>query len=150
MSTAITAWEAQAALLLNNVPFSGIGDISGLRGSVGNGALFLSLHTADPGSDNVQSSNETAYTGYERVPIARDGTQWLITPGSKKAGNTGNLVFPLAEVGSPTSVVMYYGIGRDASGDGLLIYSGSLTSSLTVTQNVEPAILATKIVILGV
>lgn len=33
--------------------------------------LYLSLHTADPGVGNSQTTNETAYTNYVRIAIAR-------------------------------------------------------------------------------
>ena len=64
-------------LLLNNTTIAGIGDVTGLVGSSADGNLYLSLHTADPAGGN-QTTNEAAYASYDRVAVARDGTQWTI------------------------------------------------------------------------
>lgn len=40
--------------------------------------VYASLHTADPVAGN-QTTSEAAYTGYARVPVARDVTGWTIS-----------------------------------------------------------------------
>ncbi len=41
-------------------------------------ALFISAHEASPGDGGLQNTNETAYTGYDRIQIVRSfsGTTW--------------------------------------------------------------------------
>src|ERR1017187_109509 len=41
--------------------------------------LFLSLHTSDPGTGGAQTTNETSYTNYARVTVARSGSGWTVT-----------------------------------------------------------------------
>lgn len=38
--------------------------------------LYLSLHTADPGVGNAQTTNETAYTNYVRIAVERTTSGW--------------------------------------------------------------------------
>jgi hypothetical protein len=44
--------------------------------------LYVSLHTADPGEAGDQTTSETAYTGYARIPVARTSGGWTITNNS--------------------------------------------------------------------
>jgi len=40
------------------------------------GNLYVSLHTGDPGVGNNQTTNETGYTNYVRVAVARTTGGW--------------------------------------------------------------------------
>jgi hypothetical protein len=74
------AWENGLLLLLfNNTNFANVGDVAGLRGSSLAGALFVSLHTADPGEAGSQSTSEATYTSYARVSMPRNGSTWTVT-----------------------------------------------------------------------
>lgn len=96
--------------------------------------LTVSLHTAEPGEAGDMSTNEATYTGYARVTVARTAGGWSV------AGNTASpaadIVFPVATAGSETLVAI--GIGSGVGND--LMYSGSLTPSISVNPGVTPRV----------
>ena len=47
--------------------------------------LYLSLHTADPGVGNNQTTNETSYTNYARIAVARTTIGWDVPSGGATA-----------------------------------------------------------------
>ena len=65
-------------LWFQNADMTNVGDAGGLRGSVAAGNFYASLHTADPGLDGGQTSNEATYGSYARVAITRAGGSWTI------------------------------------------------------------------------
>lgn len=121
-------------LLFLNIDWANIGDASGLQNSATAGNFYVSLHTADPGEAGTQSTSETAYTSYARVAVARAGGGWTLT--AQTISNTALVQFPQCTGG--TSTVTYFGIGTDASGAGNLLMSGALTSSLSVSNGIQP------------
>lgn len=127
-------------LLLNNVDMANIGDAGGLRGSSTAGSLYISLHTADPGETGTQTTSECAYTSYARVAVTRStvSKEWTVTTGS--AVNANAITFPKATGGSETAT--YFGIGYASSGTGNLIFRGALSSSLAISNNIQPSFAA--------
>lgn len=121
-------------LLFLNIDWANIGDASGLQNSATAGNFYVSLHTADPGESGTQSTSETAYTSYARVAVARAGGGWTLT--AQTISNTALVQFPQCTGG--TSTVTYFGIGTDSSGAGNLLMSGALTSSLSVSNGIQP------------
>jgi hypothetical protein len=121
-------------LLFLNIDWANIGDAGGLQNSATAGNFYVSLHTADPGESGTQSTSETAYTSYARVAVARAGGGWTLT--AQTISNTALVQFPQCTGG--TSTVTYFGIGTDASGAGNLLMSGALTSSLSVSNGIQP------------
>lgn len=121
-------------LLFLNIDWANIGDAGGLQNSAAAGNFYVSLHTADPGESGTQSTSETAYTSYARVAVARAGGGWTLT--AQTISNTALVQFPQCTGG--TSTVTYFGIGTDASGAGNLLMSGALTSSLSVSNGIQP------------
>lgn len=97
--------------------------------------LYISLHTADPGPSGSQSTSEAAYTNYARVSVARTTGGWSIS--SETMSNVGAITFPTS--GSGPEVETFVGIGTASSGAGILLYSGALTSSLTVNNGITPS-----------
>lgn len=99
--------------------------------------LYVALHTADPADAGNQATNETAYTGYARVAVARSGSGWTIT---------GNSVSPTANIdfgtctASPGAAITHASIGMLASGAGKILYSGALTPNITMAVGVAPRI----------
>ncbi len=100
--------------------------------------LYLSLHTADPTDSPAteQSQYETTYTGYARMPVVRTSSGWTVTA---------NSVSPLANVDfgqctAGTATITHVGIGTLASGNGKLLWSGSLSPSIAVSNGVIPRI----------
>ena len=131
------SWENGLLLLLfNNTNFANAGDATGLRGSSTAGSLYVSLHTADPGEAGSQTTNETSYTSYARVAVARSGAGWTVTGNS--VSPTSNISFP-ACTGS-TATITHFGVGTDSSGAGTLLYKGTVTSNISVSTGVTPVV----------
>jgi hypothetical protein len=99
--------------------------------------LYVALHTADPGEAGVQNTSECAYTGYARVAVARTSGGWTIT---------GNSVSPVANItfgtctASPGSAATYASIGVASSGATKILYSGALSSPITIAISAAPVI----------
>jgi hypothetical protein len=131
------AFETQILnLIFNNTAIANIGDVSGLQPSATAGSLYVSLHTGDPGEAGNQGSNETVYTNYARVAVARSGAGWTVS--GNTASNTALVQF--AQCGVTGATITYVGIGvSPTAGDtGVLLYSGQLSSSLTVANLIQP------------
>lgn len=129
------SWEnALLLLVFNNTNAGSIGDATGLRGSSTAGSLFVSLHTADPGEAGSQTTNETSYTSYARVAVARSGSGWTVS--GNAVTNAGLIQFPQCTGG--TATITHFGIGTDVSGAGVLLYKGALSASLAVSSGIQP------------
>jgi hypothetical protein len=130
--------NAAEANLLNimflNIDWANIGNAGGLRGSTSAGSFYISLHTADPGETGNQTTNEATYTGYARVAVARSGSGFTLT--TSTISNTALVQFAQCTGGSNT--LTHFGIGTDLSGAGNLIFKGALTSSLSVSNGIQP------------
>lgn len=102
--------------------------------------LYLSLHTADPGSNGTQNVAEAAYGGYARVAVARSALGFSVT--GNVASPVGSVNFPTASYGNETELFM--GIGIAPSGTGLLLWSGPLSPPIVVGNGVQPVITSTS------
>lgn len=128
-------------LIFNNTDITLIGDAAGLQNSAGVGSLYVSLHTTDPGEAGTQATNETAYTGYARMGVARSVGGWNVASG---------VVNPVANVdfgectASAGAAIQYFGVGTDASGAGKLLYSGTMTPNITMAVGVIPRLKSTS------
>lgn len=104
-------------------------------------ALFVSLHTADPGETGSQTTNETAYTGYARVSVARTTGGWTVT---------GNSVSPVANIdfgectALPGAAITHVAVGTASTGTGKLLYSGTVSPTITMAVGVIPRIKTTS------
>lgn len=121
-------------LVFNNTNIANVGDATGLRGSSTAGSLYFSAHTADPGEAGDQTTNETTYTSYARVAVARSGSGFTVT---------GNSVSPVAAVSFPqctggTATLTHFGVGTASSGAGVLLYKGTITPNIAVSNGVTP------------
>lgn len=96
--------------------------------------LYVSLHTADPGEGGDQTSSEATYTSYARVAVSRDSGGWTVT--ANEAENAALVQFPQCTGGSNT--ITYVGVGTASSSTGKLLYSGALSSSLSVSSGIQP------------
>jgi len=121
-------------LVFNNTDIALIGDAAGLQNSATAGSLYVSLHTADPADAGDQTTNETAYTNYARVAVARSGAGWTVS--GNAVANAALVQF--AQCGVTGATLTHFGVGTDASGAGKLLYSGALTSSLAVSSGIQP------------
>ena len=122
-------------LLFNNTDVANIGDAAGLQNSAVAGSLYLSLHTGDPGEAGDQTTNECAYTSYDRVAVARSGAGWTVAGNS--VSNAALAQFPECTGGSET--ITYVSIGTSAYPTaGVILYSGALTASRSVSSGIQP------------
>lgn len=105
--------------------------------------LYLSLHTADPGVGNAQTTNEVAYTNYVRIPILRTSGGWTV------ATNTAvNLALAqFAQCGVTGATATHVAVGTNVSGAGNVLYAGALSSSLSIAQNIQPQFAASALVV---
>lgn len=98
-------------------------------------SLFVALHTADPGEAGDQTTSEIAYTGYARVGVARTTAGWTVT---------NNSVSPFANIdfGQMTAgvggTVTNWSVGTAASGAGKILYKGTVTPNIVVSNGVTP------------
>lgn len=97
--------------------------------------LYLSLHTADPGVGNNQTTNETAYTNYVRIAVARTTGGWD-APASGATANAALAQF--AQCGVTGATLTHVAIGTASSGAGTVLYAGALSSSLAVANGIQP------------
>ena len=104
--------------------------------------LYLSLHTADPGVGNNQTTNETAYTNYVRIAVARTTSGWDVPSG----GATANAALAqFAQCGVTGATITHVAIGTASSGAGTVLYAGALSSSLAVANGIQPQFAASAL-----
>lgn len=132
MSASNSLETAILTLFFNNSNYANVGDATGLRGSTTAGSVYVSLHTADPGEAGTAVSNETSYTNYARVAVARSGAGWTVSGNS--ASNAALISFPAG--GGTGATITHFGIVSTASGAGELYFSG--TCSLVVSSGITP------------
>jgi hypothetical protein len=96
--------------------------------------LQVSLHTGDPGEAGDQTTSETSYTSYARVAVARSAGGWTVTNNS--VSPAANIDFP-ACTGS-TATITHFGVGTASSGAGKLLYKGTVTPNISVSNGVTP------------
>jgi len=120
-------------LIFNAVAISNLADNAASAPST---ALWVSLHTADPGETGTQGTNETSYTGYARVSVARTTGGWVVT---------NNSVSPVSVItygtatSTSTGTLTHFGCGlSSASTGGKILYKGTVTPNINFGQNVVP------------
>lgn len=103
--------------------------------------LYVALHTADPGEEGDQSTNEVAYTGYARVAVARTPSGWVVTGNSVSPAT--NIEFGEMTGGTPGTAT-HASIGTAATGAGKILYKGALTPTIAYNIGVVPRIKTTS------
>lgn len=126
------------SLLFNGTAIANIADDAGVSPLTN---LYVGLHTSDPGEAGTQSTNETAYTGYARVAVARTSGGWTITGNS--VSPVSNIEFPICSA-SPGGAITHVSIGELASGAGRIFYSGALSPTVAIAIGVIPRITNTS------
>lgn len=133
--TATNAFETDLLeLIFENTDCPNVGDTTGLRGSSTAGVFWIGLHTADPGETGDQTTNETSYTNYARVSVARSTAGWTTT--GDTVTNDAAITFPTC--GATGATLTHFGIGSATSGAGNRFFNGALTSSLAVSNGITP------------
>jgi hypothetical protein len=105
--------------------------------------LYLSFHTADPGVGNSQLTNETAYTNYARIAVARTSGGWTVS--TNTAVNAALAQF--AQCGVTGATLTHVAIGTASSGAGTVLYAGALNSSLAVASLIQPQFAASALTV---
>lgn len=121
-------------LIFNNTAAANIGDAGGLQPSSAVGFLYVSLHTADPGEAGAQTTSESTYTSYSRIGVTRTSGGWTVT--NNTVVPTATIAFPAATGG--TSTVTHFAVGTAATSTGKILYKGTLSPTITVTNGVTP------------
>lgn len=101
--------------------------------------LYISLHTSDPGEAGSQTTNETSYTGYARVAVARSAAGWTRTNNS--VTNDAEIAFGQCTASPQT--ITHVGLGTASSGAGVLLISGALDDTLVLAAGATPRFAAT-------
>lgn len=135
MSKATTWRYGLLRLLFNNIDFTLVGDAGGLLGSVATGDLYVSLHTAEPPDYANQTTYACTYGGYARVAVPRTSAGWTVA-GSGSASPTVMISFPTSTSG--TELATHFGIGTDPTGEGKLLYSGTVTPQIDCSTGETP------------
>ena len=96
--------------------------------------LYVGLYTADPGTGNNQTTNETSYTNYTRIAVVRTSSGWTVS--TNTAVNAALIQFP--QCGATGATITHVAIGTNSTGAGNVLYAGALTSSLAVSNGIQP------------
>jgi hypothetical protein len=97
-------------------------------------SVYIALHTADPTAAGDQTSSETSYTNYQRVPVIRTAAGWTVS--TNTASNAALIQF--AQCGVTGATLKYVSIGINPSGAGQILWSGQLNADLTVANLIQP------------
>lgn len=138
MAKSTTTCNNLLKLLFNATAWANVADNAGTSPLTN---LYLSLHTADPGVGNAQTTNETAYTNYVRIAIARTSGGWTVTTNSV----TNTALAQFAQCGVTGATITHVAIGTASSGGGNVLYAGALSSSLAVANSIQPQFAASAL-----
>lgn len=118
-------------LIFNSIPISGLAKNDSSNPLT---ELTVALHTADPGEDGDQSTNEISYTGYARVSVTRaDGSGWVVTGNAVSPAN--NITFGRM-TGGVGGIATHASVGTGV-GDKML-YKGAITPNITIITGKTP------------
>lgn len=140
MSKGNTTENDYLALLFNKTLPAWAGTLS----ATGDANVYIALYTADPGEGGAPNTNETAYTNYERVAVARTVGGWTVS--GNQASNAALIQF--AQCGASGAVLTHVAIVSSSTGaTGQIYYSGQLDSPLTVANLIQPQLSAGALVV---
>lgn len=124
-------------LIFTNVAAPNVGDAGGLLPSIAANNFHISLHLLDALTDasTLQTDNEATYTGYGRVAVPRNVSDWTVASGV--VDNDNLLQFGNATAATPVTITDV-GIGFAASGAGVLQIWSQVLADLIVNIGVNP------------
>jgi len=96
--------------------------------------IHVSLQTADPTDTGTMSSNETTYTSYARVNVARS-TGWS-TATTGVVSPAANIDFPAGTGGSGT--ISFFSTGKTGGGTTAILWSGAVSPTIAAGNGVTP------------
>jgi hypothetical protein len=97
--------------------------------------IYVAFHTGNlTAATNSQAENETAYTNYVRVAVARS-TGW----GAAASGATSNVAaISFAQCGVTGATLSHVSTGVGSSGATAVLHYGALNASLAVSSGITP------------
>jgi hypothetical protein len=101
--------------------------------------LDIHLHTADPGEAGTSATNEATYTSYALVTVDRAATDWTVAGGVTTNDNL--IQFPQCTGG--TNTITHVSVTPQGSTE--IIISGALSSSLSVSNGIQPQFAASAL-----
>jgi hypothetical protein len=131
MAKSVTTCNNLLKLIFNAVAWANMADNAASSPYTN---LYIGLYTADPGTGNNQTTNETSYTNYTRIAVLRTSAGWTVA--TNTAVNAALIQFP--QCGASGATLTYVAIGTNATGVGNVLYSGALNSSLAVASGIQP------------
>jgi hypothetical protein len=125
------------ALIFTNAAAANIGDAAGLPPSIGENNYHISLHLLDALTDasTSQQDNEAGYTGYGRVAVPRNVSDWTVLTGT--VDNDNLLQFGNATAATPETITDV-GLGFANTGVGELQLWSQVLADLIVNIGVNP------------
>jgi len=120
------------ALIFNATTWNGIAENDSSSPAT---SLYLSLHTSSPGIGGLQTTNEIAYTDYERKAVVRTTSGWTV-PSSSSTTNAALEQFIIC--GASGGTATHLAIGTAASGGGRVLYAGALNNALAIALGIQP------------
>ena len=119
-------------LIFNGTAIANIADNAGTSPLT---SVYISLHTSDPTASGNQSSNEVSYTGYQRVAVSRSTSGWTVSGNAVNPASS--IQFPIS-TGGTGGTVTNFAVGTLQSGAGKILYTGTVSPTITVATNVTP------------
>lgn len=118
-------------LIYNATTFNGIAENDT---TTPNTAIYVSLHTGDPGEAGTQATSEAAYGSYARVAVLRTSGGWTVS--GNEVSNAALVQFPQCTSGSET--ITHVSTGMASSGATTVLHKGAVGSSLAVSSGIQP------------
>lgn len=131
MSMSNALENALLLLLFNATAFANYADNAASSPQT---AISYAIHTADPGEAGTQATSETTYTSYARVDVNRNSGGHTVTANS--VSPAANVDFPAGTGGSGTAT--YFSQGKTGGGTSIILFSGTVTPSVTLGNGVTP------------
>lgn len=93
MSKTSTYEDEILKLIFHNIGISEVGDATGLLPSTTEGSFYIALYSVTP--TNTTNGTEATYSGYARVAVPRNATNWDISGSAPtRASNALAITFP--------------------------------------------------------
>lgn len=132
MSKSTAAANAILALMYNATAWANVADNASSSPLTN---TYVALHTAAVSAGGNQSEDETAYTNYARVAVARSTSGWS-APSSGGTSNVAAIEF--AQCGASGATITDVSTGIGSSGSTAYWHTGSLSASIAVSNQIQP------------
>jgi Flp pilus assembly protein TadG len=101
--------------------------------------LDIHLHVADPGEAGTSATSPATYTGYALVTVDRAIADWTVS--GPTVTNDNLIQFPQCSAG--TNTITHVSI--TPQGSTTILFSGALSSSLSVSSGIQPQFAASAL-----